>query len=77
MEFKINNKYFINFESAAAYAIRLAAANNPAIIDTLIYDEKHAFQWGGDAAVEQFNEDPEASVFERIEIKVTSHGRVA
>lgn len=31
---------------------------------------------GGDDAVERYNEDPEASVFERFEINVNAVGRV-
>jgi hypothetical protein len=36
-----------------------------------------ARKWGGDAAVETYEIDPEASVHERITVKAEALGRVA
>jgi hypothetical protein len=45
-------------------------------IDVIIYGRRGALWWGGDDAVEQYLEDPEASVFERIEVEARSLGRI-
>jgi len=47
-----------------------------ATLDILVYSEAGARSYGGDDAVEQYREDPEASVFERFEFKCNAVGRV-
>lgn len=65
-----------SIEKASVLAIGAAVSSGSAIIDTLVYSEKGARWLGGDDAVEQYKQDPEASVFERIEIKANFVGRV-
>lgn len=67
---------FPTFAQAAAFAVSLAASGEPAHIDILVWSEEGARALGGDAAVEQYLEDPEASVFERLEITVNNVGRI-
>ena len=43
----------------------------------LIFDKSGARFYGGYDAVEQYEEDPEASVFERFEVRVNAVGKVA
>lgn len=48
------------FEEAKAYL-----GDDPGVIDVCIWSEEGAHWYGGDDAVTQYQEDPEASVFER------------
>jgi hypothetical protein len=45
-------------------------------IDVVVWSESGARWYGGSDAVEQYREDPEASVFERYELRVNAVGRV-
>ncbi len=68
---------FKTFDEAAGFAISLAASDGRAHnIDVLVWSEAGAKRLGGAVAVEQYREDPEASVFERFEIRVNAVGRV-
>lgn len=67
---------FKTFDEAASYALSVAISTGSAKLDVLIYSTWGAKFYGGDDAVEQYKEDPEASVFERFEISVNNVGRV-
>lgn len=68
---------FKTFDEAAGFAVSVGTAGGrPVNLDVLIWSEDGAEWYGGDDAVEQYNEDPEASVFERFEIRVNPVGRV-
>lgn len=67
---------FKTFDEAAAHAVIIALTRGKADIDVLIWSKAGANFYGGDEAVEQYNEDPEASVFERFEVRVNAVGRV-
>lgn len=68
---------FKSFEEAAGLALTTAlSGKGKSHLDVLIFSEDGAEWYGGDDAVEQYNEDPEASVFERFEIKVNAVGRI-
>lgn len=69
-------RIFNTFDEAAAFALSLAISRGDATLDVLIYSEDGAEWYGGDDAVDRYNEDPEASVFERIEIEVNNAGMV-
>ena len=69
-------RIFKNFDEAAGFAVAVAASGRETHLDVLIWSKSGARFYGGDDAVEQYNEDPEASVFERFEISVNSVGRV-
>lgn len=69
---------FKTFDEAAGFAVSLAATGRgPSNLDVLIWSRSGARAYGGDNAVEQYDEDPEASVFERLEISVNYVGRIA
>lgn len=70
-------RIFKTFDEAAGFAVSLAASGRTVDLDVLIWSVAGARAYGGDDAVELYNEDPEASVFERLEITVNSVGRVA
>ena len=68
---------FDTFDEAAGFALSMAVSRGETNLDVLIWSEEGAEWYGGDDAVEQYNEDPEASVFERFEITVNNVGRVS
>lgn len=70
-------KVFKDFEKAAVAALTEAMLRGEAVFDVLVYSKAGARFVGGDDAVEQYKEDPEASVFDRFEITVNNVGRVA
>lgn len=70
-------RIFKTFNEAAAFALGMAVSRGNADLDVLIYSKAGAKFYGGDDAVEQYQEDPDASIFERFEIKVNNTGRVA
>ena len=72
-------KVFDTFDAAAGLAVAMAASDGrPHNIDVCIWSEAGALAYGGDDAVETYQEDPEASVFERIRVwGVESLGRIA
>lgn len=61
---------------AALTALSVAMSRGEAVLDVVVWSESGARAYGGDDAVEQYREDPEASVFDRFEIKVNNVGRV-
>lgn len=67
---------FDTFDEAAAKAVENAVSHGTAYLDTLVYSREGAKWLGGDDAVEQYDIDPDASVFERIEIKANVAGMV-
>ncbi len=64
------------FDDAATMALHTAITTGKVNLDVLVWSEDGAEWYGGDDAVEQYNEDPEASIFERFEIRVNAVGRV-
>jgi hypothetical protein len=72
-----NQRLFKTFDEAAGFAVALAASDGrPRNIDVLIYNARGAAWYGGDDAVEAYEEDPDASIFERIEIRADAIGRI-
>jgi hypothetical protein len=71
-------RVFSTFESAASFAVVVAAMKGETVyLDVVVWSEQGARCYGGDDAVNSYREDPEASVFERYEIRVEPKGRVA
>ena len=64
------------FDAAASRAIQLAMGRGEATLDVIVHSRSGASFVGGDEGVAQYDEDPEASVFERLQIRVNSQGRV-
>lgn len=82
VEFQIDtpsgeSRYFKHFNEAAAFAVTHAASGRPVELDVLIHSRAGAKWWGGDYAVKQYNDDPDASVSERLVISVDARGRIA
>jgi len=65
-------------DAAAGFAVAIAMSGRANVsIDVLTWDRDAAVAYGGDDAGEVYDEDPEASVHDRIVIKAESMGRVA
>lgn len=71
-----NERIFKDGKEASAFAVAIAMSKGEANLDVLVWSEQGARAYGGDDAVERYNEDPEASVFERYEVKVNFVGSV-
>lgn len=67
---------FRSFDEAAGFALLVAMSRGEAVLDVIVYSRAGARFVGGDDAVARYDEDPEASVFERFEITVNAVGRV-
>jgi len=69
--------YFKTFDEAAAFALEDAISSGVwKNFDVIIHSEAGARWFGGQDAVEQYREDPDASVFQRIRIKAEVEGMV-
>ncbi len=69
-------RHFRTFNEALFFAFSAALNEGKVVIDVLAFSEAAAQAFGGDAAVQEYREDPEASVFRRFEIAVADVGRV-
>jgi hypothetical protein len=68
---------FKTFDEAAGYAVSVSASNGRTVnLDVLVFSRSGAKAWGGMHALEQYDEDPDATIFERIEINVNVVGMV-
>jgi hypothetical protein len=82
VEYAVNDasghqKIFKTFDEAAGFAVSIAVSGTPDVnLDVLVYSEAGAQRIAGDDGLEEYQEDPDASVFERLEIRVNSVGRV-
>lgn len=71
-------RIYKSFDKACGDAITMAASSGRTVhLDVLIYSKSGARAWAGPNGVEQYDEDPEASVFERLAVSVDMLGRVA
>lgn len=52
------------------------ARGEPVTIDVVVHSKAGARWYGGDWAVEEYEEDPDASVFEHIVVRAESQGRI-
>ena len=68
-------RIFKSFQEAAAEAVSHGLNNGLTMhIDAVVWSEAGARWLGGDDAVEAYREDPEASVFERVEVTASDVG---
>jgi hypothetical protein len=65
------------FDKALMHAFSVALAEGEVTLDVLVYSEEGAEWFNGEAGVERYESDPEASVFQRFKISVADLGQVA
>jgi len=71
-------QYFKSWPKALELAAAVSASTGRAVnVDVVAWSREAARKWAGDAGVEVFEEDPEASVHERLVVRVESQGRIA
>jgi hypothetical protein len=76
-DFQDNERIFKDFEEAAGFAVTKALSSGRLVeLDVLVHSRAGAKALEGDDGVERYDEDPEASVFERIVVRADSQGRV-
>lgn len=76
VEFHVLDRVFDTFDEAAGIAVVDALGGGKVDVDVVVWSVEGAEWFGGDDARGQYEEDPEASVFERIVIRANSLGRV-
>jgi hypothetical protein len=67
---------FRSFDKALANAFSVGLGAGEVTLDVLVYSTAGADWYGGDDAVEHYQEDPEASVFNRYKLRVLDLGLV-
>ena len=79
VEFQVagHKSTFKTWDEACGAAVAFAVSKGRSTIDVLVWSEAGAKALEGDYGVEQYREDPDASVYERIEITANSQGRIA
>jgi hypothetical protein len=84
VEYSVNDasgreRIFKTPDEATVFAVSLALSDGgPHNIDVLVHSVKGAYWYRGSTDGEdEYEEDPEASVFERIVIRADSQGRIA
>lgn len=75
----VKTMHFDTSEEASAVAISqsVSRGGEPVVIDVLVMSKAGARWYGGDHGLEVYEEDPDASVHERITVRAWSNGRVA
>ena len=76
LEFHVGPYIFKNFRDAAREALCRALTGRTALIDVVTWTRGAAVAWQGEDGGDSYDEDPEASVFERIEVGANSLARV-
>ena len=70
-------RVFKDWGEAVAFAVALSVSNGRSInVDVIAWSRAAARHWMGDHGVEMYDEDPEASVFQRVSIRAEDRGRV-
>lgn len=68
---------FRDFDGAAAFVVGSSLSQGVwSSIYLIVRSEAGARWWGGESAAEQYRSDPEASVFEKINVKAQSEGMI-
>lgn len=69
-------KIYDSVNEASAYAMLLLLSTGKARLDVVIHGVEGARKYGGDEAVATYEDDPDASVFERYEFTCNALGKV-
>ncbi len=66
-----------SFDEALSHAFSIALSSGSTVrLDVVVYSEEGAEAFGGEDAAEEYRDDPETSVFRRLELTVRDLGRV-
>lgn len=77
LEYHIGNGVFRDVHDASSTAIAMALSRGePVTLDVVCWSRAAAVAYAGADGGDQYDADPEASVFDRIVIRATSQGPV-
>lgn len=77
LEYHVGDEVFSEQEEAMSEAVTTAMSTGGKVhLDVVTHSEAAARAFGGDCAVEDYREDPDASVHERLIVTAESIGRV-
>jgi len=71
-----SERVFADFDEALSFAFAAGLSIGKVTLDVLVYSEEGAKAFGGDDAAAEYREDPDASVFRRVELTINDMGRV-
>ena len=83
VEFKVlgdggRERYFDDFDEAAAFVVRMSLSHGVwSNLSVLVNSEAGARWYGGADAVKLYRSNPEARVFEQLNVKVQPGGMIA
>lgn len=83
LEFAVNDasgeeRIFSSFDKACGFAVGIAASTGRNVhVDVLVHSRSAAKAWAGEYGTEVYDEDPDASVFQRIVVRAEDRGRIA
>ena len=78
LSFEVEEQKFSTFRDAAEFAVAHSALTGKKVeIDVITLSLSAAEAWAGDFGVEVYEENPEASVHERIVVQARSQGSIA
>ncbi len=76
VEFHVGDAVFKTPEEGFSAAAQHAVSRGSSVLDVVVWSRAGARWLQGDAGVEMYDEDPDASVFERIEFQANVVGMV-
>lgn len=77
-ENSVTTEIYTNFGKACLAAVSKSVQSGLVVrIDVITWTRAAARKWGGDEAIRVYEDDPEASVHERIVVKAEATGHVA
>jgi len=71
-----SSRHFKNAKEALAAAAETAVGRGSSVLDVVVHSASGARWLYGEHGVEMYREDPDASVFERVEFRANNVGRV-
>ncbi len=74
--YKDNEEYYTDIKKAILAAFNRALSSGSCQLDVLCYSVEDARAFSGDSGEEQFESDPEASVFQRLILRVEDQGLI-
>lgn len=76
LEYHVDDRVFKSFDAAAGFAVAISAATGRGVdIDVITWTRAAAKAYAGAHGAEVYDEDPDASVHDRIQVQAEATGR--
>ena len=72
-----HTKVFKTWAEAVVFDVGVSLSGRGTEVDVVVYSKAGARWFEGEYGVEQYNEDPEATVYKRVRITADDLGRIA